>query len=263
MISGQSKIGNKIYSLTLDTFPRTLLLEGKKGSGRRSIIKEISNKLNLEINDISNQLSNETIDDIACSVKPSIYFINTESITVKNENVILKFLEEPLKNSFIILICEDSNQLIPTIKNRCQVWKLEEYTKEFLNTFIEPKYDATMRREILEFCETPGQIIEYQILPINDMSEYATKIFTCISSANIANVLNISNAIAYKNEKDKFDFNLFCKILTKTACKLFRENKISVDAYMLTQKLNHNRTIFNIDKKYLFEKYLINLKECQ
>lgn len=261
MIFGQDKIVKKIYSHILDTFPRTLLLEGKLGSGRRSLIKEISYRFNLDIIDISDNLTNEKIEDILCCVSPNIYFINTENITAKNENVILKFLEEPLKNSYIILICEDSNQLIATIRNRCQIWKLEEYSKDFLSSFINDNVKEEERNDILEYCETPGQVLEYQILPISDMVEYATKIFTMIGSANIANVLNISNAMAYKKEKDKFDFNLFCKILTKVAKKLYCENKINYNVYKLTQELNYNRTIFNVDKKYIFENYLIRLKE--
>ena len=258
---GQDKIINKINSSTLDTFPRTLLLEGKKGSGRRTLLKEISKKFNIEIIDISDNLTSETIEEIMCSVSPNIYFINTDSITLKNENVILKFLEEPLKNSFIILICEDVNHLIPTIRNRCQIWKLEEYNRDFLATFINNDLEGNIKNNILDFSETPGQVIEYQTLPIDEMSEYAIKIFTLISSANIANILNISNAIAYKNEKDKFDFNLFCKILTKTGCNLFKENKLTYKAYALTKDLNFSRTIFNIDKKHLFENYLVRLKE--
>ena len=52
MIRGQEKICNRIDSLTIDTFPRTLLLLGEYGSGKHTIVKYISNKFNLNIEDI-------------------------------------------------------------------------------------------------------------------------------------------------------------------------------------------------------------------
>lgn len=255
MIVGQQKICTRIDGSTLDNFPRTLLLLGEYGSGKHLIVNYISNKFGLETEDISDDLTLETIDDITHRTFPKIYVINSAKLTIKNENVILKFLEEPLKNSFIIVLCEHKSSIIPTVLNRCQVWELSTYSQDFLNTFNQ--YESEY---LLKVATTPGKVLEYQHYPLKDMFDLAYKIFNNIKNANFANVLTLSRFIAFKNEKDKFDFNLFLDILLIVSKELYLENKISSNTYQLTNTLNNNKYIFNVDKKALFEHYLIELK---
>ena len=259
MIVGQEKICQTIDKLTMDTFPRTLLLLGEYGSGRHTIIKYIQNKFGCEVEDISTKLTLEYIETINQRVAPMIYIINAKELTIKNENVILKFLEEPLKNAFVVVLSESKHSIIPTILNRCQVWEMATYTPNFLKTFIN---DLTVDGEmLLKVANTPGKVIEYQTYPINDMVDLAHKIFSNIGRANIANVLTLSRFIAFKNEKDKFDFNLFLDILLLVSRELCNQNNACfIQAYLLTSKLNNNKYIFNVDKKALFENYLIELK---
>ena len=51
-IVNQDRILNYINSKSIDTLPKTILLEGKSGSGRHTIAKYIADKFNLIINDI-------------------------------------------------------------------------------------------------------------------------------------------------------------------------------------------------------------------
>ena len=255
MLVGQERICNKINSCTLDTLPRTILLLGEYGSGRHSIVNYISNRFSLEIEDISDILTLETIDNITHRVEPKIYLIDSLKLTIKNENVILKFLEEPLKNSFIVIIGENRSSIIPTVLNRCQIWEMSIYDSNFLKTFVDNPSE-----QLIRVANTPGKMLEYQHYPLQEMFDLAHKIFSNIKSANFANVLTIGRFIAFKNEKDKFDFNLFTDILVLVCRDLFMNGNLSFDIYVLTNKLNNNKYVFNVDKKALFEHYLIELK---
>lgn len=259
LIKGQERICNKIDSLTMDTFPRTLLLLGEYGSGRHSIVKYIADRFKCEVEDISSKLTLEYIDTINQRVTPMIYVIDSKELTIKNENVILKFLEEPLKNAFIVVLSETKYNIIPTILNRCQVWELATYGQDFLKSFIT---DVTVDYDtLLKVANTPGKVIEYQTYPIKEMIELSHKIFSNIGRANFANVLTLSRFIAFKNEKDKFDFNLFLDVLLLVSKEMCDQNfKDCTQIYFLTNNLNNNKHIFNIDKKALFENYLIELK---
>lgn len=259
MILGQEKICNKINSCTIDTFPRTLMLLGDYGSGKHTLITYISNKFELEVEDISHNLTLEYLNKISQRVSPMIYVIDSKDLTIKNENVILKFLEEPLKNALIIVLSESRYNIIPTILNRCQVWEMATYEQDYLRSFItDLSIDVTT---LLRVANTPGKVIEYQSYPINDMIELAYKIFNNIARANVSNVLTLSRHLAFKNEKDKFDFNLFLDALLIVSRDLCGQNFPTCYAiYSLTSKLNNNKYIFNIDKKSLFEHYLIELK---
>ena len=187
LIIGQEKLCQKINALTLDTFPRTLLLLGEYGSGKHTLVNYIGDRFKCEIEDISKNLSLEYIEVINQRVTPMIYLIDAKELTVKNENVILKFLEEPLKNSFIVVLSENKYSIIPTILNRCQIWELETYEDNYLMSFItNPSIDVDT---LLKVANTPGKVIEYQSYPIKDMIALAQKIFVNIGRANISNTL--------------------------------------------------------------------------
>ncbi|MEK7559166.1 MAG: hypothetical protein AAB521_02565 [Patescibacteria group bacterium] len=47
-------------------------------------------------------------------------------ITLESQNALLKILEEPPLSTFIFLIVENENILLPTILSRCKIIKLEE-----------------------------------------------------------------------------------------------------------------------------------------
>ena len=242
----------------MDTFPRTTLLLGDYGSGKHSIVKYIGEKFGCEIEDISHNLSLEYIETINQRVEPMIYLIDAKELNVRNENVILKFLEEPLKNAFIVVLSENRYSIIPTVLNRCQVWELATYGCDFLRTFIDD--GSTNSSTLLKVANTPGKVIEYQLCPLDDMLSLAHKIFTNIGRANFANALTLSRFLAFKNEKDKYEFNLFVDVLLLVCKELYLKKQVSVEAYILTNRLNNNKYIFNIDKKSLFEHYLVELK---
>ena len=65
--------------------------------------------------DITENISAEYIDKIMLNPNPRIYVIDLSKITEKDENVLLKFIEEPLKTSFIILLAESRNGILNTI----------------------------------------------------------------------------------------------------------------------------------------------------
>lgn len=256
MINGQEKITSFINKCTLDTLPRTLMFIGQKGSGKHLIATYISEKFNLTLLDITDKLDYDTIEEINNRTEPYLYLIQINKVSVKEQNTILKFLEEPLKNSFIVLIAEHTLSILPTILNRCNCWTLQEYTKDFLSQFSD-------NIDLIKIANTPGQIIELTHAPFNDMVELANKIITKIELASVPNTLTLSNKIAFKNEKDKFNLDLFMLVLSYRITDMWRMN---VDirypkAYMVTSDLVNKLRIPNVEQRPLFEKYLIDLRK--
>lgn len=260
-IVGQDKLIKFIDKHTLSDLPRTIMLEGLSGSGRHSVCNYIAEKFNLIIEDISDNLTYEKIEEINLRVEPFIYIIDASKLTVKNENAILKFLEEPLKNAFIILLSENRYNQIETIRNRCRILSMETYSQEILKSFITNKDDENI---ILTICKTPGDIIKMQSHPIKDMLDLCIKIFEKIHIASFANTLTLSNNIAFKNEKDKYDFNIFFKALLYIAMVRVSNNEANaVSEYQLTNDYYNRSLVRNVDKKVLFENFLINLKRSR
>ena len=252
---GQQKLLNLIDKhISNSTMPRTVLLEGEWGCGKHTVAKYISDKLAMQLLDISDMLNQETIEQITLSATPRVYLINCSSISVKDQNTILKFLEEPLKNSFILLLSENKATLLNTVVNRCIVWSFEQYTNDELLSFSE---DGT----IPKFSNTPGRVIEFSKYPIDDMYAFSKKILLQISMANHSNILTIPNKIAFKTEEDGFPFDVFTYILINAGCELYRECSIPFSVYERTNQFYNDCKIAHINKKHLFEHYLIELKQ--
>ena len=257
MVLGQEKICSQIDSATLDSFPRSLMLVGAKGSGKHLIVDYIATKFNLTVRDITTTLDLETIEELYNRVEPYLYIINANDISVKEENTILKFLEEPLKNSYIVLLAETEVGLLNTILNRCQIWYLQNYTKAQLASFL-----TTDNTYVLDIATTPGQVIALSNIPFNDMLLLADKIIDKINQASVANTLTLSNKINFKTDTNKYDVKLFTDILMHRFVERYKtsvDNRYSA-AYMLTTELKKKLVVKNLDYKALFEKYLVELR---
>ena len=258
MILGQEKICFNIDNLTLDTFPRSLMLVGLKGSGKHLIVDYISKKFNLSVIDITTSLDQESIEELYNRVEPYLYIIRTSELTVKDENTILKFIEEPLKNSYIVLLSETDIGLLQTVLNRCQIWYLQNYSRDVLKTFL-----TSDNEYVLSIAKTPGQVIDLCNVPLDEMIELSDKIIDKINIASVANTLTLSSKIKFKDEKDKFDLKLFVDILSQriTDRAIKSSDTKYVKAYMLTVEMKKKLAIKNLDYKAIFEKYLVELRD--
>ena len=254
---GQEHIIKYIDNKTRDTFPRSLILLGETGCGKRTVIAYIKDKLKLEVINISDNLNLEFIENLYSKPEPYIYVIDAPKITIKEQNIILKFVEEPLKNSYIIIIAETKNQLLQTVYNRCQVLSFNPYSREQLQQF-------TSDELVLKIAKTPGQINNLLASDLKGMLELAEKIVRKIGNANLPNVLTISDKIAYKNEKDKFDLDIFSRILLYTVKQEIICNNTDpryLAMYDLVREWLLKKKAPTISQKFLFENYLVKLHE--
>lgn len=209
---GQKKLLDNISKLNIDTFPRSTLLIAKRGMGKHTLVNYIKdNILKLPLLDITENLSSDFIDKIYRNPNPYIYIINLSDITEKNQNIMLKLIEEPLNNSFIILLAENQHFVLDTIISRCVLFEFDNYSKEELKTFVT---DADNVDLILSILESPGKILETNTQNIKDIIDTCEKIVTKLGQAHYANALSISNKINFKDSYDKFDFEVFLSSLT-------------------------------------------------
>lgn len=263
MLLNQDGILSKIARCTLDTLPRSLLLNGEYGCGKHSLCNYISEKFNLQQQEITECLNLDFIDSLYMRVEPALYIINAEEISVKEQNVILKFLEEPLKNAYIVLLCSSVDQLLPTITNRCVVWTFNEYSKEFLKSFA----SGDQADLIVSVAKTPGQVKELSLnTNIKDMIELADKIVHKIGVASLPNTFSISAKFNYKTtdtDPSKFNIKVFIRILINVIeeCIKADNNPVYTEMYKLTHKLQKNSKVAHVDIRRLFEYYLVCLRE--
>ena len=91
-----------------------------------------------EFSFITPQLSNNKV----------ILINNAELMSVEASNSILKILEEPIHNRYILLICSNKNRLLPTIISRCIVFNIKPFEEADFNLINSEKLFEI--REIFE-----------------------------------------------------------------------------------------------------------------
>ena len=267
---GQEELLNKINNLQLDTLPHTILIEGKKGSGKHTIANILCEKFNTELIDLKEFGINETtINDLLLS--PNIHFcvLDLKGISIREQNVMLKFLEEPLNHCYIILFCEHSSQVLPTVFNRCQHWKMSFYTKEQLKSFYD---EYTMFNEfqyandkIFEIAETPGDIKELLETNIDDVINLINNIIQNIGKANFSNALVLVDKIKEFNpDKGFVNFDIFLKVFFYVLKEQIKHdsNIRLLDMYYKLQDIYklHEKPYLHLNEKQLYEKFLLDLK---
>ena len=78
------------------------------------------------------------------SKQKAVILSTQNGITTESQNALLKVLEEPPENTFIILLCESSEGFLPTIISRCKIIALDKENsvinlKEYENILLSLK----------------------------------------------------------------------------------------------------------------------------
>ena len=82
-IVGQEKLLNILNAyLENNSLPNSLLFVGEKGCGKHTIASYISSRLNIDIVDISEQITEEYLIDRYISANKNIYLLDFSSISI-------------------------------------------------------------------------------------------------------------------------------------------------------------------------------------
>lgn len=108
-------------------------------------------------------------------------------------NAILKTLEEPSKTTILMLLTSSPNNLLDTIKSRCQTFKFMPVKRKALEEFLEDKTkDKTEAEKIIEISGyKPGKIIEL----INNENR----------TAELFDIINKFSSITRKNDFERLE----------------------------------------------------------
>ena len=250
---GQQNLIKKFNSFSLDNLPKSIILFGDLGSGRHTIIKDLCNRLNLPLVEINKDIEVETLMDYQQTPINKMYLIVLDDMLEKDQNKFLKFIEEPAKNVYTVVLARSSNTVLETIKNRCLNFYIESYSENDLKQIKSCDYP-----EIYKVCKTPGQLLNIDSKNFLKLLTLCNTIITKLITAGFNNTLSISTKINYKEEYDKFDFYLFLNTLEWCAFEDYLKNnkESSFGFYKLVNKYRQQLLQMNTPIK---ENYIINL----
>ena len=96
-----------------------------------------------------------------------------ESIKLAASNKLLKLIEEPLKNTYIILITHNKKKLLPTILSRCAPWQCKPLTADDFASYFHAETKQTIALLSLVFAPNLGAAITTK----RDLSKTQVEVF--------------------------------------------------------------------------------------
>ncbi|EQF22669.1 DNA polymerase III, delta subunit [Clostridioides difficile CD160] len=190
------------------------MFEGIDGIGKKKFADELS-KLLLDYVNLENSPDYVLIKPDGNSIKIAqirslqsdivirphkdykIYIINNaEKMTVEAQNALLKTLEEPPNYAIIILVTNNKESLLETIKSRCDIIKfspipMQDLKNYLINAGIEEERAqllATFSRGSIENALNLSQSTEFSVMR-EDIQQY----IQVMLDKNIVEILNIPN----------------------------------------------------------------------
>ena len=247
---GQKDLLKKLNSYTINNFPHSILLVGERGSEQEEVCQYISDKFNLVLIDITKSLDHDLIDSIDQIKVPTLYVVNISELDENIQNVLLKLYEEPNIYTYIILLCENDNLVLDTIKTRSYRLNMDKYTREMLEPLVTKDKEL-----VLSVCNTPGQIEIAEHTDMSSLLDTCSHLPELRKYMSFSDVLEYSDKINFSDEYDKYDLFIFIKVLRKVLLEHTDLYKCIVpfDTYVWTM-------VDRMDgKRRFFDHFMINL----
>jgi replication-associated recombination protein RarA len=256
---GQDKILSQLDKLSASTFPKSLILSGEVGCGKHTLCSLIKDKFNVfEFKFVKDKITYDFVENCFLLSVPSIYVIEADNLSVREQNALLKLFEEPPENLIIILITNNILNLLNTIRNRAVVWEFDKYSQNVLRQFLKTEDDR-----ILDLVSTPGQILELTSESLSDMINLCDTMIDRMANASISNALSIVNKFKFSNKENKgFELTIFLRLMRKILLKRLqvRYDKYLIEFYVKTNDFYYQSLTTSYNKNYLFNEYILNLK---
>ena len=135
LISGEDGIGKSILAEILGK----LILNGDLEREYVDIINYKPSKASFGVDDVR-----EIIDEVNKKPfegdKKVIIIHQGNKLTIQAQNALLKTIEEPPTEVYIIILCESLELILDTIKSRCEIYKLTPLTKDELYKYMAIKW---------------------------------------------------------------------------------------------------------------------------
>lgn len=290
---GQKQVLKQIDNLIEKGFPRFVVITGQRGQGKTELANYIFHKLDeyystpepdnrggiymLEIGIKIDEIR-EMIEMAYKQTEPIIYLIqNADKMSINAQNSLLKLVEEPPQQAFIIMELQQIENTLETIKSRCQEIKIEQYNEKDIQEMINkinPVLDATERRMISKVAQNYYQIemlVRYGIRPFYD---YVDKVYNNIYKVQSANSFKIAEKLDLKDTGEGYDLEMFWNMyIYRCIGELFglmaspanendwAEADIVGKCINITEKYKQKLNINGINKSMLFDQWILDIRK--
>ena len=259
-----------------DLFPRFSIFVGPRGSGKKTLVREVIKSLTDGMYVESGIRADDIREIIAQSYKVhslAVYFIpDADKMSNAAKNALLKVIEEPPNNAYFIMTLEDEANTLPTILSRGIVFKMERYTPYEILEFAEKdngtKYVSEVRDIITGICDTPGDVITLYNSGMKEFYDYVQLVVDNIATVSLANAFKIASKISLKDGVEGYDLRLFWRAFIKEVLEratnhidpedVSRYGEVAIKTSKYLQRLR----IAGINRGMLFDNWILEIRDC-
>ena len=262
--------------IRLDKLPQFIILFGKKGSGKKCLTKYIYECMTYfntscylyTLPDVKIDTIRETIS-VANSVNQKMLVLihDADNMSLQAKNALLKLVEEPRNNIYIVMTLQDVNNTLDTLKSRARMFSMLNYKVGELMQYIDFK-DLKVDSSILNIAETPGEINDLLEMNVEDLLEFVNLVADSIAECEPANAFKSGGRINLSNEDtivpDKYDLYYFWKTFI-SVCYSRLHNTGDSRYYRAVDETSRYLRLLRrsgVNKKQLYDLWVFDIREC-
>ncbi len=214
--------------------------------------------------DLQNSVVNKPVEG-----NKIIYIIkNCEKLNISSANCILKFLEEPEDDIIAILLTDNINMVMPTIKSRCQILNFQN--KSIVNkmeniSFFDNVEDELREKDIFinSSIELVNNIEQFKLNTYVKIKKLIYDVFK--SQEDLTNLCNVilyiyDDCLHYKISNNVNYMEDYISFIEQISSLNSKDSLIKKIIIVETVK---NQSILNVNLKLLIDKLIIELSEVE
>ena len=228
IIAGKKGIGKASFA---KQFCQKILHSSGEANADFRIVEKVDDKKSIGIEEIRKQ-SDFLNQTSAISEYKFLIIDSACELTQQASNSLLKILEEPKNNNFLILITHNLSKIIPTIRSRCFIVKVPEFSSsQFLEILQQNKINNSEKEKLFlaQICDNcPALAIEFGA----DLVRFYQLFLNSILKQKL------SEELLKKTTEKKFSFIIFEKILLHFFSHWLKSsNKININFHFEEQEV--------------------------
>lgn len=233
---GQEYLRNQLEFIYGESSPRFLLLVGDKGSGKKTVLRDVFEQSAIYIVGADNKaISVDQIRgliDMANHMHDTLFIIFDIDKTSPNaQNALLKLVEEPPNENCFIATASSENNVLYTIRSRAQIMYMDRYSdfekQKIAESIVDSKYQDKIA-DIVQICENPGDIVAICSYDPNEFINYTYRLYNNLPSCGLTNAFKAADKIALKaDDSVGYDLALVWRGYKNICCSMIKQYMIN------------------------------------
>jgi len=220
---GQKELLDKFdIEYGIKDLPRFTIITGRKGQGKKTLVREVAKRFNYLIIEIGNKIDDirEVIELSYKQTEPIIYLLaDADEMSLGAKNSLLKVIEEPPQKAYFMMTLEQIENTLETIKSRAYVLRMQDYSLEEKEQMINELLPNATQEEnqILSKLDNYYQIQKVVGYGPKEFNDYAAKVFINIYKVQSANSFKLAEKLDLKGDGNGYDLDLFWRMFMNIA----------------------------------------------